>query len=375
MNKHFVVIGLPESGKSTVMTLLAHYRQGSVLGREGLHVRVYPSSDSAQHYLAYNRTLVLEERRFPPATDDLRELHFRVELTGRGTARTLEMRVPDVPGELCSNDLSNASEWGRRLLELIADCDGIVMLVDPASLGREAFGRLRALQSNLERIYLELKDTRPLEGGRLPIPLAVVISKAERYWDDPQRRRFLRRLVWRDGGPRPTTEPGASTDFEVEAEDHEPGASSSDSAALRRILASYAPVGRELVEILERYFARVSFHASSAIGMQLRDGRWRPNLVMQPSGGAGSKLVPRIADPTGLTPVGLLDPILHLAFGPEPREDPLPVVDGTPPVGVDGREGSDLVAYRLKVFSAVTALSLTLGAVVWLVMLLRSHGA
>lgn len=372
MHKNLVVIGLPECGKSTLMTMFGHYRHEPLAGHRGLHVGVYPSSGVAQDYLAVNRKLMLTEGRFPPATDDLRELHFRIELNGEGAPRTLDLMVPDVPGELCSDDISNHTEWGRRLLALLANCDGIVMLVDPGSLGRGAFDRMRSLQNNLERIYLELNKTRPLEGGRLPIPLAVVISKAERYWDNPQQRRFLRRLTWRNGGPRPASEAGAAADFETEAEDREPGASSDDSAALRRILASYEPVGRELVEILERYFARVSFHAASAIGMLPEGKRWLPNLQLRPSGVAGSKLVPTVADPTRLTPAGLLEPVLLLAFGPALSEGS----GQRPALVADERRGrSDLAAYRLKVFTAATALSLTLGAVVWLALLLRGHAA
>lgn len=358
--KKIVLLGLPRSGKTTFLTMLSHFQHaaptGSVLEREGLEANVFPADEETLLYLDATRD-GLSAGTFPAATDLSSALALDIHLHGANFSETHTIEVPDIPGELCESELNTANPITNALIESLVECDGIVLLVDPAGLGapdprpgapstrpsRSARDPLQVFQHNFGMIYLALAHRLSagprLVRGRLPIPVSVVLTKAERFWSDPVSCRLVRRLHWSGGHAVRCQEPGHA--YEHLTEPELDASTGSDQAAVERALTSYAPGPANLVRLVRQYFHRVSFHAVSAIGMLSVDGRWVPNLSLIARHGAPETQVEaRVAAPLRMEPIGLLEPILALVMPPSqtmptPSERSGPVAVPPSPVAPD----------------------------------------
>jgi len=148
-----VVLGGPAAGKTVFVASLYHHLWQ---GTGSFSMRAATGSMHSD-LLALGEQLC--QGNMPPATQALR--HFEFEL--KHGARTYSLRFLDYPGELFRKvfyDTAVDSEEARELYDLSTSADGIIALVDPASMLDGTWDIDFAL-SNLLRFYSSEGRNRP----------------------------------------------------------------------------------------------------------------------------------------------------------------------------------------------------------------------
>lgn len=333
-NLKFVLVGLPQSGKTTILSMLPYFnhaeRAGGLCERLGVRVTVRPANRATIDYVAVNRASLMTTGAFPAATDAVRQLALDVNLRWPDRSETVAIEVPDIPGELWQKRLSPDDPAAQHLADALADCDGILLLVDPAGIastppGAPASDPVVVFQENCEMLYVALRERMraarqiAARDATLPIPVALVLTKAERYWGDPTSCRIVRRLMLTGGRPVPYESGGDCWEFPMESETTP--VDPDQAGAIEHVICAQGLAAERLVQVVKFFFHEVSYYAVSAVGMVSRGGRWVPNIV---STRGASVAETRVADPARLRPVGLVEPLVGLVaavrreLGPEP---------------------------------------------------------
>lgn len=322
-NLKFVLVGLPQSGKTTILSMLPYFnhaeRAGGLCERLGVRVTVRPANRATIDYVAENRTSLMTTGAFPAATDAVRQLALDVNLRWPDRSETVSIEVPDIPGELWQQRLSPDDPAARHLADALAHCDGILLLVDPAGIastppGGPASDPVVVFQENCEMLYVALRERMraahqiAARDATLPIPVALVLTKAERYWVDPTSCRIVRRLMLKDGRPVPYESGGDCWEFPMESE--ATPVDPDQAGAIEHVICAQGLAAERLVQVMKFFFHEVSYYAVSAVGMVSRGGRWVPNIVS--ARGASAAAETRVADPAHLRPVGLVEPLVGL---------------------------------------------------------------
>jgi energy-coupling factor transporter ATP-binding protein EcfA2 len=210
--------GAPGSGKTTFLAAL-----NVAVTRSKQDLLIYGSDDEATDFLAENTSMLTTQRRFPPATEQLRPLSWAMHLPVQRASRTrlgrrsmetgtlqLNIDLLDAPGGTFRSVPSASTAGGgdnllfdeedgeapgapeEELIDHLAGCDGIVFLFDPIR-ERTNGDAYEYFQGTLLRIA----QRRLSQGGevrpKLPQYLAVCITKL----DDPDVYRQAKRKGYR----------------------------------------------------------------------------------------------------------------------------------------------------------------------------------
>lgn len=319
-----LVMGDSQAGKTTFQGAMMCPRQLTIRGQSVARPRLYTQTSATHAYLmdAYAR---LAAGEFPAATHAFTDLAVRVQIPPAASApgRAFELRFLDFDGELHTTRLDVDNEMHKRLIEAVLESRGIVYLFDLAAYfavaPTEAARRGVALRANIDTFAREARKrgiARP--DGRLPIRVALTLTKAERYLSSPDELRLAKRLfLSEDGCASPHTEARADCMYRMDYEPSECDAR--DLKAVECVLASYEPHGANLLDTLREFFEDVSVHLVSAVGMVREQELWRPNITLQPvrSEDGNEILVERVRAVNHIRPIGLFDPIVHLLDGAE----------------------------------------------------------
>jgi hypothetical protein len=210
--------GAPGSGKTTYLAALniaaqLFPRQMMLFGRD----------DEATDFLADHTEMLTGQRRFPPATSAQRPLAWALETTIEVPERRwgrvgktvlvpqpyrLDIELLDAPGIAFGataagaagtrlglneeDDMMTGGSDDEQLMEHLAACDGIVLLIDP--LRERAQGDAYSyFNRTLLRIAQLRKGQSANQVGRLPHYLAVCITK----FDHPTVYRMAKRSGYR----------------------------------------------------------------------------------------------------------------------------------------------------------------------------------
>lgn len=107
------------------------------------------------------------ERKFPEQTENDKILKFNAIVD----KKKLSVVTYDYPGEAVS--ISSSSDLNETVIDFMAGCDGILFFYDPKILGAELESQARVASFvNLLEILAPIRT-------RLPIPMAVVVTKAD----------------------------------------------------------------------------------------------------------------------------------------------------------------------------------------------------
>ena len=196
--------GAPGSGKTTYLAAL------SVACTESpLPLRLYGRNDEATEFLAEYTHMLTMDRRFPPATQVQRELSWILETTidvpekkwyGRSVPTPqpyqLNIELLDAPGRqfgvtpaapassrisLDDDDsIEGVGDEDEALMEHLAMCDGVVLLIDPMRERAEgdAFTYFNRTLLRIAQLRSAIVRSGP---GYLPQHLAVCVTK----FDEP----------------------------------------------------------------------------------------------------------------------------------------------------------------------------------------------
>jgi hypothetical protein len=113
------------------------------------------------------------EKKFPDATDKDKLFQFNA-IIDRG--KKLSVVAYDYNGKAVS--ISTRDEAADKVIDFMSGCDGILFFYDPKMLGAELES-----QAHVASFVNMLEYLAPL-GSRLPIPLAIVVTKADVSGDD-----------------------------------------------------------------------------------------------------------------------------------------------------------------------------------------------
>ncbi|UCD17287.1 MAG: hypothetical protein JSV44_12690, partial [Candidatus Zixiibacteriota bacterium] len=108
------------------------------------------------------------EKKFPNPTEEDRLLQFNAIIDRK---RTLSVVTYDYPGKAVS--ISDSSNIRDKVSDFMAGCNGLLIFFDPKALSSEL-----QCQAHVASFVNALERIAPLE-GRLPIPVALVITKAD----------------------------------------------------------------------------------------------------------------------------------------------------------------------------------------------------
>lgn len=175
--KRIGVYGHANSGKTVYFTVL---NEECKVSRD-LQISVTDNPTSAE-FLANRRAIwglgstategtVVDlpgEKKFPGPTEEDRLLQFNA-IVDRN--QTLSVVTYDYPGKAVS--ITDNSPIRDKVADFMIGCDGLMFFFDPKSLNSEL-----QCQSHVASFVNTLERIAPLE-GRLPIPVALVITKAD----------------------------------------------------------------------------------------------------------------------------------------------------------------------------------------------------
>ncbi len=317
--QRLLVLGDSQAGKTTCQAATLCPLQIPLSARAGTRPKIRMINIETRRYLtrAYQTFAQCE---FPPATSDLTELTVRPYISGGpgSPSREYELCFLDMAGELHNTALSDDDPLHKRLLDAVMRARGIVYLVDMAIYytvsPQEAARRLAVLRHNIDT-FTSLAEEQGINlvEGKLPIRVALTLTKAERFLSSPEELLLNKRLaVSAEGRAEPELAHGADCAYQLE---HEPGRyDARDPQAVEAFILSHEPHGVNLLETLRSFFTEVSAHVVSAVGMVKVNGVWLPNITLtEVEDRDGTKvLVERIRDPNKIQPIGLFDPFLHL---------------------------------------------------------------
>lgn len=320
-----LVMGDSQAGKTTFQGAMMCPRQLTIRGQYQGRPKIFTQSDETHMYLTDAMT-ALSKGCFPPATHGFTDLSLRLHVppSRAGAAeRAVVLRFLDFEGELHTTRLDPAQEMHKRLIDAVLDARGIVYLFDLASYfavtPEEAARRGVVLRANIDTFASEAERRGvTLPDGRLPIRVALTITKGERYLSSPEELRLKKRLlIDEDGRAALETEPGAPSAYCMEHEGVD--ADARDLEAVEGVLASYEPHGSNMLDILRQFFVEVTVHVASAVGMVRQRELWMPNIRLERvvADDGAEYLVERVRDVNAIRPIGLFDPIVHLLDGAE----------------------------------------------------------
>ncbi|RAY16620.1 hypothetical protein DPM19_00035 [Actinomadura craniellae] len=319
--------GAPTSGKTSFLAAL-----NIAVTQSSEEWTIFGVDDPSVDFLVDSTTTLTHERRFPPATEALSELSWilmsetEVEIGTRRRKETkkipleLHLDVLDAPGRVFGHKPKTDAHQSQleglgfddedegmdgagggseldeeKLIDNLADCDGIVYLFDPIR-EREKGDAFQYFQRTLALLAKRSLEGRRLINGRLPHHFAVCITK----FDEPR--------VYQTAKAR-----GYIT-FDPDDKHMFPKVHPDNAENLFEDLCQVASA-REAALVhgsIKRYFRpeRVRYFATSAVGFYLapRTVRFRAsdyqNVV--PDGGEGYRIRGDIH------PINVLEPLLWL---------------------------------------------------------------
>jgi hypothetical protein len=280
------MIGAKGAGKTVYLTVLAHELMGNLPRRFDVDVRLsgerHDVAGTSGNWVSSYVEAIFSERRLFPQTEaagrSRREpvvFEWRAErraLLGARRTRSSYLSFYDTAGE----DL--LGQDAVRDLRYLSCADALVVMLDSFSLagsvrpGGVPEGAVVCEEPALEvltRVTQLLRRSRALgEGTRIPVPIAVVLTKIDAFFDLFGENH----VVTRAAGTGPEYDEPAGRDL------HE---------HLRALLADWA--GADLDAYLSRHYTTYRYFAVSALGAE---PDYRRNLV--DSGGVRPH---RVADP------------------------------------------------------------------------------
>ncbi|MFB6988909.1 MULTISPECIES: hypothetical protein [unclassified Streptomyces] len=290
--------GAPRSGKTTYLAALPiAAMQQQRYGRPNWVIGgMNPESNE---FLSDGVTQLSIQRVFPDATVGLRSLSwsFQGEATSSGAFRRrvrevgFVLETQDVTGEAYRGDEENALR--RRVLDQLADSQGLVYLFDPLLDAQRATESLNFLFSTLNELNSRVRDAGGLHRNRLPHHVSICVTK----FDHPD--------VF-----RPAVEAGWVTQDSVGSQ--LPGVPTEQAARFFQWMCDdfRGSTARLVRDGLSNYFhpERISYYATSAIGFRLN-----PQHIFDYSNYLNVESVdgvPRIC--TSPVPINVLEPLTEL---------------------------------------------------------------
>lgn len=377
--------GLRASGKSTYLASLFIKRGELPYGSAVRPVRsqqvellCVPDQESQRYLRTLADKLQIPESSdttrtsFPPGTAETEEkrvsFDFFAELGGR--QEYLEVSIPDRAGGLFVDLLTGSADVGvPELLEEIVNSSALMILVDPAHDEKDQEEKPifveTSFSSNLNLVHAKEIERAKKDGRRPSMKIAkdvaVVLTKAERYWDRADEgKQFINRLGFHENRPqtnstlRPPIPVGVmpsgqsvgyyelnerrdtvdlnETSYEFERVPLTRAITVSSNGTREFLREHCGTIGQKLITVLEQHFdpTRITYHAVSAVGML--PGHTNapvPNIEMLFSD--DGRFDPHIRDGRRMTPIDVFDPLFRLVLRDEWEkldvDRQIPVVD------------------------------------------------
>ncbi len=187
----FALYGLSGSGKTCVLTALAMPRYPHPLGYSCLWRTINAADEESKPYRSQKwmqeAIHKLSEQELPSANPTGEDFIFEYDFTA-STHQTFCIELVDYSGELINPNISQ-SAVAKNLRQKFTELDGILVLADApfhdkvvhdhAYCGKQAYADLYSL----EQAFSLLRDETQKGMAALDVPLALVITKWDRYSD------------------------------------------------------------------------------------------------------------------------------------------------------------------------------------------------
>lgn len=194
--RRHLVIGLPESGKTTFIAAFWHVAESEEV----------PSALRVKH-LTGDRGYLNRLREAWLRCEAVGKTHpagetvVRMLLEDRASHITSELLLPDIAGETFRDHWVNR-RWTKQFDELVMSADGALVFVHPNGITEPL--RIETIEGHTQ----ELKNAREIEAPKPPPSQAAMPSGTSSIWDanlaptQVQLVDLTQFLIWRRGGQR-----------------------------------------------------------------------------------------------------------------------------------------------------------------------------
>lgn len=169
---HFLLTGLPESGKTSYLAAFWIYANGAP--QSAFSVKSYPPQAD---YLDLLQTHWLEFRKVP-RTSAGADRSVTLSLTRKSDRQDIELTIPDLAGE-SFRDIWSHRHWSRQFQDLLDSASGALLFIHPQMLDDGTTIQLvRELQSELPAVPAAqpaaLLDPAPFDPTKVPTQIQLI---------------------------------------------------------------------------------------------------------------------------------------------------------------------------------------------------------